>query len=123
MTFEPIHDQVVLQKVQVEQKTHGGIIIPVTEDRPGDTIYGKVVAAGPGKAYDGTGIVPMQVKEGDIVLFKPNAALKHYYMENEYFILREGLLASIVRNVELSDSFEFSADQFKQGPQQLESLL
>jgi len=65
--FRPLHDRVLLRRVEAEEKTPGGIIIPDTaKEKP---IEGEVLAVGPG-ARDETGrIIPLDVKAGDRVLF------------------------------------------------------
>ena len=65
--FRPVHDRVLLRRVEAEEKTPGGIIIPDTaKEKP---IEGEVLAVGPG-ARDETGrIIPLDVKAGDRVLF------------------------------------------------------
>ncbi len=67
MKFRPLHDRIVVKRVEEETKTAGGIIIPQTaQEKP---IQGEVIAAGPG-ARDQTGkLVPLDVKIGDKVLF------------------------------------------------------
>ena len=67
MAFRPLHDRVLVRRVDSEQKTAGGIIIPDTaKEKPSQ---GEVVAAGPGvKGEDGT-VRPLDVKTGDQVLF------------------------------------------------------
>jgi chaperonin GroES len=67
MTFRPLHDRVVVKRLDSEEKTKGGIIIPDTaKEKPQE---GEIVAVGPG-ARDETGkLVPLDVKSGDRVLF------------------------------------------------------
>ncbi len=67
MKFRPLHDRVVIKRVEEEEKSKGGIIIPDTaKEKP---MEGEVVAAGPGaRGEDGT-IQPLDVKAGDRVLF------------------------------------------------------
>jgi len=67
MKFRPLHDRVVVRRVEAEEKTKGGIIIPDTaKEKPQE---GEVIAVGPG-ARDETGkITPLDVKAGDRVLF------------------------------------------------------
>ena len=67
MGFRPLHDRVVIRRVEAEEKTTGGIIIPDTaKEKP---MEGEVVAVGPG-ARDETGKVqPLDIKSGDRVLF------------------------------------------------------
>ena len=67
MGFRPLHDRVVIRRVEAEEKTAGGIIIPDTaKEKP---MEGEVTAVGPG-ARDETGeLVPLDVKTGDRILF------------------------------------------------------
>src|SRR5213080_2619096 len=67
MTFRPLHDRVLIRRVEGEEKTAGGIIIPDTaKEKP---MEGEVVAAGPGARGDDGKLQPMDVKAGDRVLF------------------------------------------------------
>ncbi len=67
MTFRPLHDRVLVKRVEQDVKTAGGIIIPdAAQEKP---MEGKIVSAGSGsKAEDGT-VTPLDVKAGDLVLF------------------------------------------------------
>ena len=67
MKFRPLHDRVVVERVDSETKSAGGIIIPDTAaEKPQE---GKVVACGPGARGDDNELVPLDVKAGDRVLF------------------------------------------------------
>ncbi|WP_372622916.1 co-chaperone GroES [Falsiroseomonas sp.] len=67
MTFRPLHDRVVVRRIDAEQKSSGGIIIPDTaQEKP---MQGEVVAAGPGARNDRGDLVALDVKPGDRVLF------------------------------------------------------
>jgi chaperonin GroES len=67
MKFRPLHDRIVVKRVEEELKTKGGIIIPDTAaEKPQQ---GKVIAAGPGARKDDGTLVPLDVKAGDRVLF------------------------------------------------------
>ena len=67
MKFRPLHDRVLIRRVESEEKTAGGIIIPDTaKEKP---MEGEVVAAGPGARGDDGKLQPMDVKAGDRVLF------------------------------------------------------
>lgn len=67
MKFRPLHDRIVVRRVEEESKTAGGIIIPETaKEKP---IQGEVIAAGPGARDDAGKLVPLDVKKGDRVLF------------------------------------------------------
>jgi chaperonin GroES len=67
MKFRPLHDRVVVRRIDAEEKTTGGIIIPDTaKEKPQQ---GEVVAAGPGGRDESGKLVPLDVKAGDLVLF------------------------------------------------------
>jgi chaperonin GroES len=67
MKFRPLHDRVVVRRLDSEEKTKGGIIIPDTaKEKP---MEGEIVAAGPGARDDAGKIVPLDVQAGDTVLF------------------------------------------------------
>ena len=67
MKFRPLHDRVVVKRVDEESKTAGGIIIPDTaQEKP---MQGKIIAVGPGARDEAGKIVPLEVKAGDLVLF------------------------------------------------------
>jgi chaperonin GroES len=67
MKFRPLHDRVVVRRIDAEDKTKGGIIIPDTaKEKPQE---GEIVAAGPGARDESGKIVPLDVKAGDRVLF------------------------------------------------------
>ena len=67
MKFRPLHDRVLIRRVEGEEKSAGGIIIPDTaKEKP---MEGEVVAAGPGARGDDGKLQPMDVKAGDRVLF------------------------------------------------------
>jgi chaperonin GroES len=67
MVFRPLHDRVVLRRVEGDEKTKGGIIIPDTaKEKPQEA---EVIAVGPGGRDESGKLVPLDVKEGDRVLF------------------------------------------------------
>ena len=67
MKFRPLHDRVVVRRVEEETKTAGGIIIPDTvKEKP---IQGEIIAVGPGARDESGRIVALEVKKGDRVLF------------------------------------------------------
>ena len=67
MAFRPLHDRVVVRRVEAEEKTAGGIIIPDTaKEKP---MEGEVVAVGPGVRGEDGKLQPLDVKSGDRVLF------------------------------------------------------
>ena len=67
MTFRPLHDRVVVKRIDAEEKTKGGIIIPDTaKEKPQE---GEVVAVGPGGRDDSGKLIPLDLKVGDRILF------------------------------------------------------
>ena len=67
MHFRPLHDRVLVRRINAEEKTAGGIIIPDTaKEKPQE---GEIVAAGPGARNEKGELVPVEVKRGDRVLF------------------------------------------------------
>ena len=67
MNFRPLHDRVVVKRVDSEEKTKGGIIIPDTaKEKPQE---GEVIAVGPGARDESGKVVPLDVKTGDRILF------------------------------------------------------
>ena len=67
MKFRPLHDRVVVKRVEAEEKTKGGIIIPDTaKEKPQE---GEVIAVGPGGRDEGGKLIPIDLKVGDRVLF------------------------------------------------------
>ena len=67
MTFRPLHDRVVVKRLEGEEKTKGGIIIPDSaKEKPQE---GKIVAVGPGARDEAGKLAPLDVKAGDRVLF------------------------------------------------------
>src|SRR6202049_1463965 len=67
MKFRPLHDRVAVRRLNAEEKTAGGIIIPDTaQEKP---MEGEIVAAGPGARNEAGQLVPLEVKAGDRILF------------------------------------------------------
>ncbi len=67
MKFRPLHDRILVRRIEEDQRTAGGIIIPDTvQEKP---VEGKVIAVGPGARDERGKIVPLNVKVGDRVIF------------------------------------------------------
>jgi chaperonin GroES len=94
MKFWPLHDRVVVQRMESEQKTAGGIIIPDTaKEKP---MEGKVIAAGAG-ARDETGKVqPLDVKAGDTVLFGKWSGTEVKIDGQEFLIMKESDIMGVI---------------------------
>ncbi len=87
MKIKPLNDRVLVVRIEEEQKTAGGIIIPDTaKEKPQE---GKVVAVGPGKIGDDGKRVPVEVKEGDRVLFSKYAGTEIKIDGVEHVFMRE----------------------------------
>jgi chaperonin GroES len=94
MKVRPLHDQVIVQRLEEEEKTKGGIIIPDTaKEKP---IEGKVIAVGAGKIKkDGTKI-PLEVKKGNRVLYAKYAGTEVKIDGEEYLIMKEDDILAII---------------------------
>ena len=87
MKFRPLHDRILVKRVEEETKTKGGIIIPDTaKEKP---IEGKVVAVGNGRVGDDGKVTPLDVKKGDKVLFGKYGGTEVKMDGDEYLIMRE----------------------------------
>jgi len=94
MKLRPLGDRVVIKRVEEEQKTKGGIIIPDTaKEKPAE---GKVVAVGNGKMGDDGKRIPLELKEGDRVLFGKYAGTEVKIEGQEYLIMREDDILGII---------------------------
>ena len=94
MKFRPLHDRVVVRRLEAEEKTAGGIIIPDTaQEKP---MEGEVVAVGPG-ARDETGkLVPLDVKEKDRILFGKWSGTEVKLDGEELLIMKESDIMGII---------------------------
>ena len=94
MKFRPLHDRVVVRRLEAEEKTAGGIIIPDTaKEKP---MEGEIVAAGPG-ARDETGkLIPLDVKEKDRILFGKWSGTEVKLDGEELLIMKESDIMGII---------------------------
>jgi len=89
----PLHDRVIVKRVEEEEKTAGGIIIPDTaKEKPQE---GKVIAVGSGKREDGK-VIPLDVKAGDRVLFSKYSGTEIQLDGDEHLIMREDDILGIL---------------------------
>ncbi|MFN2266844.1 MAG: co-chaperone GroES [Desulfonatronovibrio sp.] len=94
MNLKPLHDRVLVKRLEEEEVTKGGIIIPDTaKEKP---IKGVIVAAGPGKITDDGKNVPMSVKGGDNVLFNKYAGTEVKIDGVEHLVMREDDILAII---------------------------
>lgn len=93
MSFKPLFDNVLIERMEQNNTTKGGVIIPDTaKEKP---IEGKVIAVGPGKANEQGHIVATTVKEGDTVIFSKWGGTEINIDGKEYLILKETDLLGI----------------------------
>jgi chaperonin GroES len=94
MKIRPLQDRLLVQRIEEEAKTKGGIIIPDTaKEKPAE---GKVVAAGNGKLGDDGKRIPLEVKKGDRILFGKYSGTEVKIEDKEYLIMREDDVLGIV---------------------------
>ncbi len=94
MKIRPLNDRLLVQRLEEEEKTAGGIIIPDSaKEKPAE---GKVVAVGPGKTNDAGERVELQVKEGDVILFSKYGGTDVKLDGEDYLIMREDDVLGIV---------------------------
>ena len=87
MKFRPLHDRVVVKRVDEDTKTKGGIIIPETaQEKP---MQGKIIAVGPGARDESGKLVPLDVKKGDTVLFGKWSGTEVKIDGDELLIMKE----------------------------------
>jgi chaperonin GroES len=87
MKLRPMHDRILVQRVEEEQTTKGGIIIPDSaKEKPAE---GKVISVGNGKVTDEGKRVPLEVKVGNRILFGKYSGSEVKIDGNEYLIMRE----------------------------------
>ena len=102
MKFRPLHDRVLVRRVEPEAKTTGGIIIPDTaQEKP---MEGEVVAAGPGARDDDGKVHPLDVKTGDRVLFGKWSGTEIKIDGEELMIMKESDVMGIVAAVAAAKS-------------------
>jgi len=94
MKFRPLHDRVVVRRLNAEEKTAGGIIIPDTvQEKP---MEGEIVAAGPGARNEAGQLVPLEVKDGDRILFGKWSGTEVKIDGQELLIMKESDIMGIL---------------------------
>jgi chaperonin GroES len=94
MKVKPLHDRVIVKRVEEEEKTKGGIIIPDTaKEKP---VEGEILAVGEGKVGDDGKKIALEVKPGDKVLFGKYAGTEIQIDGEEHLIMREDDIIAIV---------------------------
>jgi len=94
MNLKPLHDRVLVKRLEEEEKTKGGIIIPDTaKEKP---IRGEVKAVGPGKVSNEGKRIEMSVKVGDKVMFNKYAGTEIKIEGEEHLVMREDDIVAII---------------------------
>ncbi len=94
MNIRPLHDRVVIQRLEEEQTTPGGIVIPDTaKEKPH---RGEVKAVGNGKLLENGEVRPLDVKVGDVVLFGKYAGTEVTIGDEDYLIMREEDILAVI---------------------------
>jgi chaperonin GroES len=96
MKFRPLHDRVVVKRIDAEEKTAGGIIIPDTaKEKP---MQGEIIAVGPGGRDESGKLVPLDVKAGDRVLFGKWSGTEVKLDGVEYLIMKESDIMGVLED-------------------------
>ncbi len=94
MNLRPMHDRIIVKRLEEEGKTAGGIFIPETaKEKP---MRGEVVAVGKGKVTEEGKVLPLDVKKGDQILFGKYAGTEVKIDGDEYLIMREDDILGVV---------------------------
>ena len=95
MKFRPLHDRVVVRRIEGEEKTKGGIIIPDTaKEKP---MEGEIIAVGPGARGEDGKLHPLDVKKGDRVLFGKWSGTEVKIGSEELLIMKESDIMGIIQ--------------------------
>ena len=94
MKFRPLHDRVVVKRIEAEEKTAGGIIIPDTAKEK--TQQGEIVSVGPGGRDESGKLIPIDVKPGDRVLFGKWSGTEVKLDGVEYLIMKESDIMGVI---------------------------
>jgi chaperonin GroES len=94
MKIRPLQDRVIVERIEEEEKSRGGIIIPDTaKEKPQE---GKIIAVGKGKVNEDGKVLPLSVKAGDRILFAKYSGTEVKLNGNEYLIMREDDILGVV---------------------------
>jgi chaperonin GroES len=98
MKFRPLHDRIVIKRIEAEAKSAGGIIIPDTaKEKPQQ---GEVVAVGPGGRDESGKLIPIDVKAGDRVLFGKWSGTEVKIDDEDYLIMKESDVLGVLVETE-----------------------
>ena len=95
MKIRPLHDRILIKRLEEEEKSKGGIIIPDTaKEKP---MQGKVIAVGKGKIMNNGDVTPLDVKNGDKVLFGKYAGTEVKIDGEEHLLMREDDILAVIQ--------------------------
>jgi len=94
MSLRPLHDRVLIKRIEEQETVKGGIIIPDTAKEKSQE--GEVVACGAGKILENGSVLPIEVKEGDRILFGKYSGSEVRIAEQDYLILREDEIIGVL---------------------------
>ena len=96
MKINPLHDRVIVKRLEEERKSAGGIVIPDTAaEKPSQ---GEIVFAGPGKTDDNGKLIPMGVKVGDKILFGKYSGTEVKVDGEEFVVMREEDVMAVIES-------------------------
>ena len=94
MKFRPLHDRVLVRRIEQEEKTAGGIIIPDTAKEK--RMEGEVIATGSGARQEDGKVIPLDVKAGDRILFGKWSGTEVKFNGQEYLVMKESDIMGII---------------------------
>ncbi len=96
MNFRPLHDRVVVRRVEEDERSSGGIIIPDTaKEKP---MQGEILAVGPGARDESGKLIPLDVKAGDRIIFGKWSGTEVKIDSEDLLIMKESDIMGIVQN-------------------------
>jgi len=100
MKIKPLHDRILVKRIETEEQVRGSIVIPDTaKEKPQE---GEVVAVGDGKALDSGQIVAMTVKAGDRILFGKYSGTEVKLDDEDYLIMREDEVLGVLQDAKVT---------------------
>ena len=98
MTVRPLHDRVLIKRIEEQETVKGGIIIPDTAKEKSQE--GEVISVGTGKTLENGSIVPLEVKKGDRILFGKYSGTDIRLQDQDYLILREDEIVGVLTHAD-----------------------
>ena len=96
MTIKPLYDRILVQRIESEAKTASGLYIPETaKEKP---LEGIVRSTGPGRRTDAGELIPLQIQEGDRILFGKYSGTEIAVLGEEHLILKEDEVLAVIKD-------------------------